>query len=485
MIELKKDKPFLPKVLLKEGLIMNSSSCPLDRETLLKILDHSYDEIFVTDKDGVTIYVNPACQRNYGVVPEGLIGQTAGQMALERYCFPPITPIILQEKQRVTLEQETITGRRIVTTAEPVFSENGDLELIIMNVRDIYQINEVKHDIAQTLELVDKYKEEVELLRRKEFINHNLVARDKAMLDLLELVQRIAPVESNVLILGESGTGKGVIAKHIHKLSSRKDGPFITINCAAIPDQLLESELFGYASGTFTGADKKGKIGLIELATGGSLFLDEIAEIPLGLQAKILHVIQEYKYSPVGGRESKSVDCRIIAATNSDLNEAVKAGKFRADLYYRLNVIELEIPPLRKRLGDILPLIYFFLNKYDKKYKTAHQFTQDCLDVLLQHQWPGNIRELEHLVERLVITTPEDIIKLMDLPKSLRNDLHGVDTGLNIRDFSLAGALKEVEKNLVIDAYKQYKTTYKVAESLQVSQSTAWRLITKYVHELP
>jgi transcriptional regulator with PAS, ATPase and Fis domain len=401
-------------------------------------------------------------------------------MYFEGYCFPPITPIILQEKKRVTLEQETITGRKIVTTAEPVFDENGDLELIIMNVRDIYQIDEVKHDLTHTLELVEKYKQEVEELRRKEFQNNDLVARDKTMLEQLELIQRIVTVESNVLILGESGTGKGVVAKHIHELSSRKDGPFITINCAAIPDQLLESELFGYAPGTFTGANKKGKLGLIELATGGTLFLDEIAEIPLNLQAKILHVLQEFRFSPVGGRGAKKVDCRIIAATNSDLNEAVKTGKFRADLYYRLNVIELEIPPLRNRPDDILPLIYFFINKYDTKYKTSHQFSQDSLDVLLQYQWPGNIRELEHLMERMVVTTSEGIIEITDLPKSFRNNLHEVDTKFNVSSSSLTGALEEVEKKLVIDAFRQYKTTYKVAEVLQISQSKAWRLINKY-----
>lgn len=462
---------------------MDANPKTLDSKTLRKILDHSYDEIFVTDKNGITIYVNEACKRNYGAEPEKLIGQKAGQMAFEGFCFPPITPIILREKRRVTLEQETITGRKIVTTAEPVFDENGELELIIMNVRDIYQIDEIKHDLEKTLELVEKYKQEVEELRRREFQNEDLVARDKVMLELLELAQRIAPVDSNVLILGESGTGKGVLAKHIHKLSSRKNGPFININCAAIPDQLLESELFGYAPGTFTGADKKGKIGLIELAAGGTLFLDEIAEIPLSLQAKILHVIQEFKFSPVGGRESKKVDCRIITATNSDLAEAVKQGKFRGDLYFRLKVIELEMPPLRERKGDILPLIYFFLNKYDNKYKTAHQFAQDCLDVLFQYTWPGNIRELEHLVERLVVTTPGSIIKVTDLPKSFRNNLGGSATGFDISDMSLTGALTQVERTLVVEAYKRYKSTYKVAEALKISQSKAWRLIGKYLPE--
>lgn len=466
---------------------MNDMTHSLDFETLKKILDNSYDEIFVTDKNGITIYVNEACKRNYGVQPEKLLGQKAGQMAFEGFCFPPITPIILREKQRVTLEQETITGRKIVTTAEPVFDLNGELELIIMNVRDTHQIDEVKHNLERTKELVEKYKQEVEELRRREFLNADLVARDKTMLELLELVRRIAPVDSNVLILGESGTGKGVLAKHLHKLSSRKDGPFININCAAIPDQLLESELFGYAPGAFTGADKKGKMGLIELAAGGTLFLDEIAEIPLSLQAKILHVIQEFKFSPVGGRESKKVNCRIIAATNSNLYEAVKEGKFRGDLYFRLKVIELEIPPLRERSDDILPLIYFFLNKYDNKYKTSHQFAQDCLDVLLQYNWPGNIRELEHMVERLVVTTPESLIRITDLPKSLRQQLGEVvchvQGGFTLKNSSLDMALEEVKKALIIDAYECYKSTYKVAKALKISQSKAWRLIGKYIPE--
>lgn len=453
----------------------------LDIKTLKKILDHSYDEIFVTDKNGITIYVNEACKRNYGVAPEQLIGQQAGQMAFEGLCFPAITPTIMREKKRVTLEQETITGRKIVTTAEPVFDENGELEFIIMNVRDIHQIDEIKHNLDKTLELVEKYKQEVEELRRREFKNDDLVARDKVMLDVLELAQRIAPVDSNVLILGESGTGKGVLAKHIHKMSSRKDGPFININCAAIPDQLLESELFGYAPGTFTGADKKGKMGLIELASGGTLFLDEIAEIPLSLQAKILHVIQEFKFSPVGGRESKKVDCRIIAATNSDLADAVKEGKFRGDLFYRLKVIELEMPPLRERRGDVLPLIYFFLNKFDKKYKTSHKFAQECLDMLLHYTWPGNIRELEHLVERLVVTTTDSVIKVKDLPKSIRNNSEETNTGFVVSDTSLNGALAQLEKTLVVDAYKKCKSTYKVAEALKISQSKAWRLIDKYL----
>jgi len=273
------------------------------------------------------------------------------------------------------------------------------------------------------------------------------------------------------------------MAKHIHKMSKRKDGPFIVINCAAIPDDLLETELFGYAPGTFTGADKNGKIGLIELANGGTLFLDEIGEIPIKLQAKLLHVLQEFKFSPVGGRESKKVDCRIIAATNQNLDKAVKEGNFREDLYYRLKVIEMEIPSLRERPEDILPLIYFFLNRFDKKYSSTHQFSQEALDMLIQYPWPGNIRELEHLIERLVITVQENIINPQDLPDAFHKNL---DDQFDIPFTTLAPldlALEHVEKKLISKAYKQLGSSYKVAKKLNISQSKASRLIRKYCSE--
>ncbi|MBU7005201.1 sigma-54 interaction domain-containing protein [Phosphitispora fastidiosa] len=451
----------------------------LDQETFQKILDNSYDEIFVTDKNGITIYVNNACERNYGVTASQLLGQQPGQMAAEGYCFPPITPLILSEKKIITLEQKTITGKRIVTTATPVFDQNGELELIVQNVRDISQIGEIKHDLQDTLKLVERYKHEVQELRKKEFQISNLVVRSKQMEELLELVHKVARVDANILILGESGTGKGVLAKYIHNLSSRREGPFMTINCAAIPDQLLESELFGYVPGAFTGAEKKGKTGLFELADGGTLFLDEIGEIPLRLQAKLLHVIQERSFCRVGSTEPIKLDCRILAATNRDLNKMVHEGGFREDLYYRLNVIEIEMPPLRARTEDIPHLIYFFINKFDKECHTTHQLSHEALEILVHYPWPGNIRELENMVERLIITVTESVIEPKHLPRQLRDNFESQE--ISGTDFtSLDLALEMVEKKLITRAYEMLKSSYKVAKALNISQSKASRLIRKY-----
>lgn len=450
----------------------------LDPETLKKILDNSYDEIFVTDKNGITIYVNSACERNYGVGPEKFIGQQPGQMADEGYCYPPITPMILRDKKTVTLEQKTITGRRIVTTATPVFDEDGELELIIQNVRDITHIAETKYDLEETLKLVQRYKQEIAQLKKRDLQNKNFLVRSKQMEELLELAETVAPVDTNILILGESGTGKGVMTKYIHDLSERKTGPFITINCAAIPEQLMESELFGYVAGAFTGADTKGKAGLFELANGGTLFLDEIGEIPLRLQAKLLHVIQELKFSRVGGREPVRLDCRIIAATNRNLGKMVRAGEFREDLYYRLKVIEMEIPPLRERPEDISFLVYLFLNNFDKKNKKSHQFSHEALDILVNYNWPGNIRELENLIERLVITTQEPVIEPRHLPKSFQN--HDEDAISISSPQSLDSAIEQFEKKLVLKTYKRLGSSYKVAQALKISQSRASRLIRKY-----
>ena len=463
----------------------SKKECPeeLSNETLKRILDNSYDEIYVTDKNGIAIYVNEACERHYGMKPSEVIGKPALQLSNDGYWSPSIISVILQEKKRVTVEMETNIGRKLVVTATPVFDKNGELELVVQNSRDITQIEEIKKNLEETKHLVLKYKQEAEKLRERVLKAHDVVSHSKPMRNLLELAQKVAPVDSSILILGESGTGKGVMAKHIHKMSKRKDGPFIVINCAAIPDDLLETELFGYAPGTFTGADKNGKIGLIELANGGTLFLDEIGEIPIKLQAKLLHVLQEFKFSPVGGRESKKVDCRIIAATNQNLDKAVKEGNFREDLYHRLKVIEMEIPSLRERPEDILPLIYFFLNRFDKKYSSTHQFSQEALDMLIQYPWPGNIRELEHLIERLVITVQENIINPQDLPDAFHKNL---DDQFDIPFTTLAPldlALEHVEKKLISKAYKQLGSSYKVAKKLNISQSKASRLIRKYCSE--
>jgi transcriptional regulator with PAS, ATPase and Fis domain len=345
-----------------------------------------------------------------------------------------------------------------------------------MNSRDMSQIEELKLDLEKTKQLTEQYRHEVQKLRLQEtsffegYKSHN-----KKMMLCLEMAHNVANVDSTVLILGESGTGKNILATNIHKISKRQNGPFFSVSCATIPDHLIESELFGYCRGAFTGAEKNGKVGLVEIAHNGTLFLDEIGEIPYGAQAKLLQLIQEHRFLPIGGKDYKRVDIRIIAATNQNLELLVKEGKFRNDLYYRLNVIEIELPPLRERHEDIIPLLYYFLNKYDSMYKTCHQFSLESLDILYGYSWPGNIRELEHLVERLVITVPETYVVPEHLPKNI---LKAQATNHNMPVMILEdGSLKEAEEKLIIRLYNELKSTYKVAEALKISQSKVYRVI--------
>ncbi|MCO5387352.1 MAG: sigma 54-interacting transcriptional regulator [Desulfosporosinus sp.] len=303
------------------------------------------------------------------------------------------------------------------------------------------------------------------------------------MESLLKLVRRISAVNSTVLLLGESGSGKGHMAKYIHNQSPYKDGPFITVNCASIPSELMEAEMFGYSKGAFTGANVKGNIGLIELANDGTLFLDEIAELSPRMQAKLLQVLHENQYFKVGGREIQQVQCRVIAATNRNLQEMIKKGTFREDLYYRLNIFELTLPPLRDRREEIIPLSQFILAKFNKKYKLEHEFSSKCYELFKQYPWPGNVRELENIIERLTVVTQEKVIDECDLPQSFQtmSEPQAETFPQQPRQpLSLDDAICNVEKNLIIQAYKNFGSSYEVAKVLDISQSKANRLIRKY-----
>jgi PAS domain S-box-containing protein len=483
---------------MKEAKNTVLNNCQLSKDILLKILDNSYDAIFATDKNGVTIYANKASEKYYGIKSCDVIGKDPWQFMEKAGCYPPVAPIALYHgKVRQTLEQSTRTGAKMVVTTTPIYDREGNIELLIQNCRDVRQLEDTKSDLEQTKEMLTRMQEEVVQLRKKELQNATLVSDSKSMKDLLEFVEKIAGTDINVLVLGETGTGKSILAKHIHKTSDREDGPFININCAAIPQDLIESELFGYSPGAFTGALNRGKTGLIELANEGTLFLDEIAELPLHLQGKILDVIQEHRFIPVGGSQVKQIDCRIIAATNRDIKEMVEKGTFREDLYYRLNVIELELSPLRERPDDILPLVYFFLNRFNTKYKKEHDISVACRNMLIDYPWPGNIRELENMIERLVVVVEDSIIDISHLPKVF-SDRHAkkygiVDSGRMEKTApeiiaeksseaanSLDVALSQLERNVIIEAFNKYGSTRKVAHALNMSQSRAHRLIEKY-----
>ena len=452
-------------------------------DTLIKILDNSYDEIFVIDKDQNILYVNPVCETNYGLKQNEIIGKKAYELIQQGYCFPAVAPEVLKKKKQVTIEQETSVGKKLICTATPVFNSDGEIELIVENSRDVTQLEIIKQDLEDAQELVKRYKEEVQELRKSQIKSRGLIAHSKEMNQILELAHHVAKSDSTILVYGDSGTGKGVLAKYVHKVSLRNEGPFITINCAAIPETLLESELFGYERGAFTGAEKQGKLGLIELANEGTLFLDEIAEVPSHLQSKLLEVIEDRRFIRVGGREVINVDVRIIAATNKNLKELVTKGRFREDLYYRLSVVEIEIPPLRERREDLMPLIYLFLNKYNKRYESHHVISKEAIDILLDYSWPGNVRELRHLLERLVVTVTEATITPDHLPSNLHQTALKEGIDLFNRPIPLDDAVERVTRELITKAYNELGSSYKVAEKLKISQSKANRLIRRFVIE--
>lgn len=455
----------------------------LNSEALRQALDMSFDEIFIVDKDGYILFVNKAVERHYGIKTTDFIGKTVFHFADRGIWEPPIFPIVMKEKKMVTVLQDTAVGKKLLVTANPVFNEAGEIVMIVENARDITELEQLKMHLSEAQNRATKYKCQLEELLKKELDLSGFIIHSKKMQEIVQMAQQVAATDSTVLILGETGVGKSLLAKLIHKLSRRSKGPFITLNCAALPEQLFESELFGYSPGAFTGASRTGKIGLIELAEGGTLFLDEIAEIPPRLQAKLLEVIEERQFINIGGKAPKKIDVRIVAATNRDLKKCVASGSFREDLYYRLNVIEITIPPLRERTDEIIPLAEHFLATYNRKYGTSRRLSEDTLDVLLSYSWPGNVRELAHVIERLVITVPEDVIKPQYLPHlTVRTKGEEIDEGeLSVTKLMpLDRALEKVERELVTAAFKRLKSSYKVAKALGISQSKAYRLMRKF-----
>lgn len=310
-------------------------------------------------------------------------------------------------------------------------------------------------------------------------INEMLNARSKSMAKSAIDIEKAAKYDCSVILIGESGNGKEVAANLIYKMSSRKNGPFVKVNCAAIPKELMESEFFGYERGAFTGAKESGKEGYFEIANGGILLLDEVAEMPLELQAKLLRVIQEGEFYPVGAKKPVRVDVRMLASTNRNLAQMVKDGEFREDLYYRLAVLTIKIPPLRERREDIIPLANLFLEKYNEKYGTSKSFTEEAEICLLEHMWPGNIRELDNTVHRLIIHSNDEQIASRDVLREYNYLTHEYG-GVSGESKSFSDTVDDFEKNIIAEALKKYGSTYKAADALQMSQSQLMRKKKKY-----
>lgn len=443
------------------------------------ILEWSHDGIWIMDGKGITLRVSKSWEDFAGIKREHLIGRSVYDIVREGYYSDSAAIHVMQELKPVNIIYETKTGRRALVTGNPVFNEDGSIWRIVSNIRDITELLSIREELEKTQGVAQRFQEEIRLLREKQLQSDGIVIRSRAMTDLIELAGRAAQAEATILIMGESGTGKEVIAKLIHKLSKRSKGPYIKINCGAIPESLLESELFGYEGGSFTGARKQGKPGLFEMAEGGTLFLDEIGEMPLQLQSKLLLAIQDRQIYRVGGTAPLDLNVRIIAATNRDLKEMVSDGVFRGDLYYRLNVVPLVIPPLSERREDIIPLLFHFLRQFNKKYNMNKRYSPRVIELMAAYSWPGNVRELENLTERLVVTSPDEEIGEEQLPEEFKREINVA--GLNTGEFmTLKKAKEDLEKFLIKQALERYGSTRKAASALGIAQPTVVRKAQKY-----
>ncbi|HEX3010425.1 MAG TPA: sigma 54-interacting transcriptional regulator [Syntrophomonadaceae bacterium] len=444
---------------------------------LEKIIECSYDGLFITDGQGVVLRANQAFERITGNKRNDCLGRSMKELEPGRVKIS-VTRLVLEKRESVTIVQESLNGKMTLTTGNPIFDEEGNIIKVVTNVRDLTELEEMKHKIEEMEDLSQLYKKQLRTLRLQYTGSNKFVTNSPKMKNILEKVIRLAQFDSTILITGESGTGKELVAELIHDNNNRKHSPFIKVNCGAIPENLLESELFGYDYGAFTGAKKSGKSGYFQMANGGTIFLDEIGDLPYNLQVKILRVLQEREIVRVGGEKSLPIDVRVITATNRNLLEMVEKKQFRGDLFYRLNVIPVVIPPLRERIEDIPALIKHFTEIFNKKYRLAKTFSPEVMEKLIAYDWPGNVRELQNLVENLLVTSIEDVISGKDLPPRLLGDN---STQLFISGIiPLQDAIDTVEKQLVEKAYTQYRTTRQMAEALKVSAATIVRKAAKY-----
>lgn len=465
---------------------------------LNKLLNNLTDGIVLTDISGIVLFCNDTAAANYGISKYSLTGTSIETLVEKQLVDQSFNQLAASTGKPVTYEQICKSKKQLINKTIPVFDKKQKLEFII---EQTYCVDELAFESNNKISDSPVIKQAA--VPQPTVPENNLITefKSKAMTQVYSLADNMAPKNINILILGPSGTGKSCLAKRIHDNSTRKNGPFVTINCSTIPENLIESELFGYMKGAFSGASDRGKQGLVELADGGTLFLDEIGEIPLSLQAKLLQLVQDKTYLPVGGVQPKQVDTRIIAATNKNLFLQVKDGVFREDLYYRLAVVTITMPALKGRYEDIDLLIHHFTHIFNHKHKTDAVFSKKAMELMLDYSWPGNVRELEHLIEFLILNADEGYITPQMLPSQIiKESVHPQHDGSftpasdfisvspSVSDTSELDAvdsfdnyIESCESQLINHLYLEYNNSYKLADRLKISQSKANRLIRKYV----
>ncbi len=437
---------------------------------LEEIFRNSFDGIFVADGDGVTVMVNEGCERNYDVRASDLIGHHVSEFEQKGWIRPVVAQHVARTAQRITTTQRTHTGKTIMVTGIPLLDDTGRVRKVIINSRDTTELVQLQDALAKAKAELQRVDDEVRALRSQNLSVDGLILRSEAMQRVASLAMRVAKVDATVLVTGPSGAGKDVITRLIHRESARANGPLIKINCGAVPRDLLESELFGYEGGAFTGAQKHGKAGLIELANRGTLFLDEIGDMPLDLQVKLLQVLQDRVIVRLGATRTVPVDVRIVAATNRDLKAMVADRTFRDDLYYRLNVVPIQVPPLAERKDDVAPMVFSFLEEFNARYGLRRMVSEQAMALLIAHDWPGNVRELRNVVERLVVTSQGDLIEPALLDGVLPPEVLEAHPESSFRQ-----RVSRFERRLIEDALRTHGNTRDVARALGISQSSVVR----------
>jgi PAS domain S-box-containing protein len=477
------------------------SSRNLNNDLTNIILDNSEEGISVLDKDGCVLYANATTLKNFGYTFDDFIGIKARDLTKSGNIDANYSDWVLENKQSISGWQTFISSnkirRPIFSKLKPFFDDNGELSYILATNREMkkfcskFSKNCISEDI---LNLAPTY-----IKKTRTITQDSIIYESKAMEDIISQISHIANTDASVLLTGETGTGKDVLANYIHNSCIRKNHKFVRVNSAAVPEALLESEFFGYEKNSFTGAISSKK-GLLEEADKGTFFLDEVNSLPLIMQGKLLNALETKSIRRIGSAKQINSDFRLISATNQDLKQLVSKNEFRLDLYYRLNVININIPPLRERKDDIIPLVKYFLEYYCNRYKREISFSNSVLDDFIHYDWPGNIRELKNMVERLVLSSGNSI-ELKCLPDNafstesyFNNNQRGTEienSSIDQNQFdiyydeklSLKENLANYEIRILKQAMHKYKTTTEAAVALGVSQPTISRKLSKYLHD--
>lgn len=456
----------------------------------IKLLNLLPDAISISNKDGKIIFQNDL---DIEIVGVDCRNQYAQDLVAEGKMSDSLTLKVLETKEDVTIFQTFLNNKWFLVTGKPIFDDKGEVQYVLIITRDMSRLKNLEEEVKKLEKQNETFKQKIAELNEMEQKKINIVAVSPAMQRVLERILRVAEVDSTILIEGESGVGKEEVAKLIYLNSKRSTKQMVTINCSAIPETLLESELFGYEAGAFTGAVKGGKPGLFETASGGTIFLDEIGEMPLQLQAKLLRVLQESEVQRIGSTKPIPIDVRIIAATNRNLADMVQKGTFREDLYYRLNIIPIKIPPLRERQEDIVPLTYHFLTLIEQKYNIHRILDKDALKVLEDYEWPGNVRQLKNILERVSLLANQPKITASMIREELKEttkmnaftqQLTFPEVKPNVDISQFTGSLKDqvaaFEKEVIKQTLSRHKSIRQAAVELGCNQSTLVRKIQRY-----